>query len=240
MKPSSLPRQLSRRAAGYYAQADRFARYFAAGKLAADPAFPALLNERLIPHGARILDLGCGQGLLSAWLAAANEQHASGAWPAELATPPRGTQTYGLDLSPANIQRAQTALSSYGVFVAKDICSAHFPPSDVCVMLDVLHYVRPDAQEQILQRVAQSLSANGRLILRVADARGGWRYRYSCFIDQCVVFLRSGHWTPLYGRSTEDWQSLLEKIGFKTKSIPLGAQNALVNVLLACDRLANR
>ena len=240
MNRSSLPRQLSRRAASYYAKADRFARHFAAAKLATDPAFPAVLQERLIPHGARILDLGCGQGLLSAWLAAAAEQYANGQWPAELPPPPRNSQTYGLDLSPTNIQRAQAALSNHGVFVAKDICTAPFPPSDVCVMLDVLHYIPHAAQEKILQRVAQSLPAKGRLILRVADAGGGLRYRYSSLIDQCVVFLRSGHWAPLYGRRREDWQALLQKLGFETKSLALGAQNALINVLLVCDRSPSR
>jgi 2-polyprenyl-3-methyl-5-hydroxy-6-metoxy-1,4-benzoquinol methylase len=47
-----------------YWSTDLFAYYRARGKLRGDPAFTGILRE-----SERILDLGCGQGLLAAWAA---------------------------------------------------------------------------------------------------------------------------------------------------------------------------
>lgn len=64
-------RTLAREAAGGYPRRDPFARHFAYGKLTGDPAFAHLLRAGLFPDGARVLDLGCGQGVLPALLLAA-------------------------------------------------------------------------------------------------------------------------------------------------------------------------
>src|SRR5580698_9496745 len=54
-----------------YRNAGRFAYYFARGKLRADPVYRSILELGLLLGRARVLDLGCGQGLLAAWLQAA-------------------------------------------------------------------------------------------------------------------------------------------------------------------------
>src|SRR4029077_18163518 len=71
-------------ASAYYRGAGHFAWHFARGKLGADPVFAAILARGLLHGRVRILDLGCGQGLLAAWLLAARAVHASDAphaWP---------------------------------------------------------------------------------------------------------------------------------------------------------------
>ncbi|MCW5626295.1 MAG: methyltransferase type 11, partial [Burkholderiales bacterium] len=64
-----------------YRNAGRFAWHFARGKLAADPVFGAVFARDLIPSDVRLLDLGCGQGLLMAWLLTAQALHRHGEWP---------------------------------------------------------------------------------------------------------------------------------------------------------------
>ena len=44
---------------------------WARGKLGYDPIFAALIELAVFPDGARVLDLGCGRGLLAAWFLAA-------------------------------------------------------------------------------------------------------------------------------------------------------------------------
>ena len=43
-----------------YRSVGRFAWHFARGKLARDPVFRHVLSNGLIPHQARVLDIGCG------------------------------------------------------------------------------------------------------------------------------------------------------------------------------------
>ena len=68
-----------------YRSAGRFAYYFARGKLRTDPVYRAILELGLLRGRTRVLDLGCGQGLLTAWLRAAEHCYQRGIWPCGLA-----------------------------------------------------------------------------------------------------------------------------------------------------------
>ena len=54
-----------------YRRAGLFAYFFAQGKFGRDPVYRAILEHGLLSGRTRILDLGCGQALLTAWLQAA-------------------------------------------------------------------------------------------------------------------------------------------------------------------------
>jgi hypothetical protein len=64
-------RALLKSAVRPYLAAGLYPYFFARGKLGYDPVYLSLLRRGAFPDGARILDLGCGQGLLSAVLIAA-------------------------------------------------------------------------------------------------------------------------------------------------------------------------
>ena len=61
-----------------YQRAGRFAWHFARGKLRWDPVFGHLIARGLIAPRTRVLDIGCGQGLLASLLAAAAQSEHSG------------------------------------------------------------------------------------------------------------------------------------------------------------------
>lgn len=63
-----LPSALLEQATAPYRPLGSFAWRFARGKLGGDPAFANLLQRGLIPPHARVLDIGCGQGLMAALL----------------------------------------------------------------------------------------------------------------------------------------------------------------------------
>ena len=65
-----------RSAARPYLAAGLYPYFFARGKLGCDPVFVSLLRCGRFPGGARIPDLGCGQGVLAAVLIAARRQQA--------------------------------------------------------------------------------------------------------------------------------------------------------------------
>ncbi len=164
MSADSLPRRLAARAAERYRAAGRFAYYFARGKLGGDPVFTALLARGLIPEGARLLDLGCGQGLLAAWLDAARASHQAGNWPDTWPAPPRLRAFRGIELMPRDVERARRALGALARIECADIRSAEYGAADVVTILDVLHYMNPTSQEQVLRRVRAAIGTQRRAV----------------------------------------------------------------------------
>ena len=209
-----------------YRPAGRFARHFARGKLHRDAVFGTLLQRGLIADGTRIVDLGCGQGLLAAWLFAARAAWDRHDWPAAWPTPPRVTSFYGIDRSRADIARAHAALGKAARFTCGDLRDATpLLVCDVVVLLDVLHYLDAAAQDAVLGRVRDALAPDGLLILRVGDAASQLRSRLANLVDLTVCALRGNPLPRLHRRPLLAWHVKLSELGFVVDVVPmLGAR----------------
>jgi SAM-dependent methyltransferase len=214
-----------------YRRAGRFAYHFARGKLRGDPVFRALLERGLLHGRAHILDLGCGQGLLTAWLRAAAHCHERGIWPRGWPAPPRARTIRGLELSAREVARARCALGAECEVEQSDIRGAAFGRADAVVLLDVLHYMSPESQRDVLERVRAALPQHGLLLLRVGDAEGGVRFRLSRWGDQLVALLRGRGLLRLHCRSIGEWRELLRECHFDSTAQPMSG-GTFTNVLL--------
>jgi SAM-dependent methyltransferase len=237
-----LPAGLLAAASAYYRAAGPFARRFARGKLALDPVFSAILARGLLAGRARILDLGCGQGLLAAWLLAAHACHASaalGAWPAAWPAPPTVGSYCGVEINPREVARARRAFAldpgARVEIVHGDIRDVDYAPADAVVILDVLHYLDYPAQEKVLQRVRRTLAPQGLLLLRVGDAAAGAGFVLGRAVDSTVALLRRRRWVHLSCRPLAEWRALLERCGFSARALPMSAGTPFVNVLLRAE-----
>jgi SAM-dependent methyltransferase len=238
LSPQAAWRQLHRSASDRYRGGGRFAWHFAQGKLGRDPVFRALLEGgAVLPH-ARVLDIGCGQGLLASLFAACDAMTAAQQWPAAWPLAPAQTRYTGVDLMPRDIARAQQALSSLPLqprLVCGDMRSTPFEPCDVVVVLDVLHYVDVAAQDDVLARIRAALSPRGRLLLRVGDVSQRWRFAASQWVDHLVTSVRGHRAPPTYGRTLEQWRATLEALGFAVQALPMSRGTPFANVLLRCE-----
>jgi len=224
--------QLFERASAPYRAAGRFAFHFARGKLRGDPAFPALLAQGWLAHSRRVLDLGCGQGLLFAWLLAARDCHAAGEWPAGWPPPPCCESLIGIEMMGTDTRRAREAIGAAARFVEGDLRNVTLGAADAVVMLDVLHYLEPQAQVDLLARVRTALQPEGVFLLRVGDAAGGLGFRLSQWVDRLVLRAR-GHRAPrLHCRTVPEWRTLLASHGFRSEAHPLSQGTPFANVLL--------
>jgi SAM-dependent methyltransferase len=218
-----------------YQQAGKFAMHFARGKLTGDPVFREILQRGLIASDSHVVDIGCGQGLFSAWMLAADSLALDLQWPANWQPAPRAVTVQGVELMAKDVARAEAALQVHKdrfKFVVGDMCTTPFDKAQAVTILDVLHYVSYAAQEEILGRVREALSPKGLLIMRVGDAAAGLTFKISNWVDNVVMTVR-GHRLPrLYCRPLSEWKELLERLGFDVESKPMSQGKPFANVLL--------
>jgi uncharacterized protein len=106
----------------------------------------------LIPRQATILDLGCGYGFLCYMLQFLAE----------------GRQITGVDYDEEKVATAQHGYlkTSQLEFVWHDITTYPLLRYDVIVMNDVLHYLSPEKQVEMLTKTFTALNPGGKVIIR--------------------------------------------------------------------------
>ena len=215
-----------------YRSAGRFAWHFARGKLGMDPVFRHLLRQGLIAPNARVLDIGCGQGLLASLLRECARFAHHGHWPSQWAVAPAGVRVIGIELMSRDVQRARAALGDTAEFICGDMRTTPFPDVDTVVILDVLHYITVPEQDEVLMRVRRALPFGGTLLLRVGDAAARRGFLVSQWVDAVVTFVRGHRVTPQFGRPLAAWVAQLESLGFDVRSAPMSEGTPFANVLL--------
>jgi SAM-dependent methyltransferase len=236
-------RELHEAATVPYKKGGSFAWHFARGKLGRDPVFRGLLERGLIGEAhRRVVDIGCGQGLFASLLSSMSRMQAAGRWPAEWKPTPAAADYTGIELMPKDVARAEASIGHLQPtprLVCADMCSAALPPCDLVVILDVLHYVDIEAQNDVLQRVRDALRHGGspeaRLLLRVGDASSKRGFAISQWVDRTVTRIRGHKVSPTWGRPLTDWVAVLQRLGFRVQSIPMSEGTPFANVLLVAD-----
>ncbi len=100
-----------------------------------------------LPQGSRILDYGCGVGLLA--------EHLMKVLP--------GGQVDGFDVSKESIERVSEDLQKQGTFTTS--LAALGGEYDVIVLSNVLHHVKPSDRGGLIRRAASRLAIGGKLII---------------------------------------------------------------------------
>jgi len=220
-----------------YARAGRYAYHFVRGKLHYDPVYRAILKNGLLPNEGRLIDLGCGLGILPALLTEARNQHQAGNWNPDWSTPPHNLELHGIELLDWKVETARQALGDRAIVCQGDIRSIELPDCSVAILLDVLLYLNAAEQRQILQRIARTLQPGGTLLLREGDAAGGLRYYVTSFAEHVCCLWRGQGWQALHYRRATEWIALLEQLGFSVDSLPMSQGTPFANVLLRATRI---
>jgi hypothetical protein len=170
-----------------------------------DPIYPFLLADESFAHASRILDLGCGRGLLAALC--------------EESGVPAGPFDYvGVDRSERYVRVARFV---FGGGPGRAVHSADLrdfdpPESDVAVLLDTLRFLPAPSQDALLRRLGKAMPAGSRVYLREVD-RAAPRLRFLATFagDALAQFLpgRSRH--GLHYRRADDLRNALAAAGFE-------------------------
>lgn len=112
--------------------------------------------HQMVPLSGTITDIGCGYGFLT--------------WMLSFLSPDR--KLIGLDYDEDKIEIAShiSTRSENVRFKSADIVKEELEQSDVFIMADVLHYLKPLEQELVLKKMFSKLNPNGTIILRDGDS----------------------------------------------------------------------
>jgi SAM-dependent methyltransferase len=126
----------------------------------ADLAGEARMVDAMVPRGARVLDAGCGPGRVGGELAR------------------RGHAVVGVDVDPVLVEAARADHPEgdwhVGDLAELDLPAAGVPePFDVAVMAgNVLTFVAPGTEAEVLRRIRAHLVPGGRLVVGFGAGRG--------------------------------------------------------------------
>ncbi len=98
--------------------------------------------------------------------------------------------------------------------VQGNIIEAPYPTAKIIALIDVLHYLNYEQQEQVLMRARSALAGQGKLLLRIGDAEVRQSNRISRAIDLVVSRWRGVDSGRIYCRGLSQWMQLLKSLGF--------------------------
>jgi 2-polyprenyl-3-methyl-5-hydroxy-6-metoxy-1,4-benzoquinol methylase len=199
----------------------RWLRHYASSKLRSDPVFRTafeLLRESTEP----LLDVGCGVGLLPLYLRE------------------RGLQTAitGIDLDSRKIAIAAQIAERYtGLsFRVQNLADEQVAFCGSIAMFDVLHYLTPERQSQILQQIATCVSPGGVLLLRDSPREQSLRF---CCTYAGEIFAQLTRWNlgmPLHFPTREFIADAFAPNEFAIEEVPTWGRTPFNNRLFIWRR----
>ncbi len=183
--------------------------------------------EGLVPKEGRILDLGCGHGLFTNYLA--------------LKAPSRNL--LGIDPAPAKMQAAKKTEpmvpnTSYLLGSITDI--PENTQFDAITIIDVLYLLPEEEQEKIIKTCYRFLNDTGVLVLKTQDTRPKWRYWWTCFQESIMVGFGITRGNGVHFLPAERTRRMLSEAGFnKTEQRNLPSRLLYTNIVFICRKKEN-
>lgn len=160
--------------------------------------------EKISPRKGDVLDLGCGDGILSNYLAVSSAERS----------------VTGIELNKNRIKEADRGLKN-AKFVQGNILEKEFPKSDAVFLTHVLHHLASyEDQEKLLVKCGNDLKKNGKLIVTEIIERPFLKFLFSALTDIIIVpILFDGKIidAKIHYRTLSSWKKLFIKLGFKFK-----------------------
>jgi uncharacterized protein (DUF2062 family)/protein-L-isoaspartate O-methyltransferase len=187
------------------------------GKLRYDPLYFAVLRAGMLPERGRLLDLGCGRGILMAVIVEAGRAWRQGAWDGAWPRPPLELELVGIERQARLARIAREALAGCATLHVADLVDHEPEPADAIVITDTLHHLPAEVQPRLLHRACSALRPGGVLVLREVDGSMRVRCALRCARRWLRCWLRGRWHRGLHFRPAETWRRLLEREGLSVR-----------------------
>jgi uncharacterized protein (DUF2062 family) len=227
---------MARQASDRYVGASITAWEIARWKLRGDPVYKEVLDGGLLPSGGTLVDIGCGQGLMLAFLAEAGELVRGSSWPVRRALPPLFDRLVGIETRPRMAGLARSALGVDAEIVQADARAMKLEACSAVLLFDVLHRMSKEAQETLLAQVSVSVLAGGVILVREADSSAGWRFSVVRLVNRLKA-VALGSWRQrFFYRNRDEWLVCFAGLGLRAEPSPMHGANAPGKVLFRVSR----
>jgi len=181
---------------------------------------PLVEFEKHIPKKGNFIELGCGDGVLSNYLAISSKERC----------------IIGIDSDNKRIYAARRKLKNTEYRVG-DIREINIPNSDGIIISHVLHHLSSyKEQEDLLKICIKKLNKGGSLYILEIYKEKSHKYLIGWFFDHFLVplFFEGKLYSKIYYRSKKDWKNLLENLGFNVKIVTVTQSKPISNIILLC------
>jgi ubiquinone/menaquinone biosynthesis C-methylase UbiE len=181
--------------------------------------------NKIIKKNATILDLGCGDGTLSNYLAITSKRR----------------RVYGIDINKERVDKAYKGLENTK-FEKGDILKIKIIKPDVVILAHVLHHL-PSKNEQInlLKKITKNLGKNKELIILEIDYKPFLKYLFTWLTDAITVpILFEGKlFNPnFFYRKSGEWKKILTDLGYDVHIKKIDKGMPFSHVLIYAKKLA--
>jgi 2-polyprenyl-3-methyl-5-hydroxy-6-metoxy-1,4-benzoquinol methylase len=187
-----------------------------------------------VPKSGKVLDVGCGHGLLAMEMA--------------LSEPNRTVLATDHDVARIALAK-QAANSGKGIANLKFEVSTGSPVADVgaegkfdaIMMIDFLHYFSPEQQDAMIAKAFANLQVGGWLLAREVNQQGGLISKLNQFYEKMATltgFTQSNNVKTkenLSFKSQSGWEAKFAEHGFKVRSEPCSSP-IFADILYICQR----
>jgi 2-polyprenyl-3-methyl-5-hydroxy-6-metoxy-1,4-benzoquinol methylase len=163
---------------------------------------PVLEIDKLTPTKGLILDIGSGEGILANYLALSSTKR----------------KIIGIELNKSRIKEASKGLKNIK-FINGSALTTKLPKADAIVVSHVFHHLGTrKRQEDLIEKIYQTLKPKGKLIIGEVDREFSLRYLFGYIVDIILVpifFEKKFLDLKIFHRGKREWKKLLEDKGFK-------------------------
>lgn len=184
---------------------------------------PLEMIARLVPQIGTVVDLGCGDGLFTNYLALDSAKR----------------KVIGVEINPQRLKEAEKDIQNVK-FQRGDILKTNIPAADTILLIHVLHHLSSyEQQVQLIKQCKAKLKKDGKLIIVEIIKRPLLKYVFTWVVDVLIfTILFEGKFFNLqiFYRSEKKWKEFLKSQGFSVVTQQASKGKPFSHMIFCCNK----